>query len=202
MRVPAAPVRIVAAAALLVAALVGVVVREAVARAGGEEIRVRIDGYDPRELLTGHYVQFQIQETRNGPCPPGARTLEFPPRRRGDWIALRREGDRDIAVGAFTERRAAEAVGERVLRGGLSCTPDFTPLANGADSAENARRIQMVIGIDRIHLAQAEAEAMAVELNRGGPARGALAILSVDPTGKARLKGVVVGGRRVDLEVF
>ncbi len=74
------PIRIMAAAAVLALGLVGLVVREGAARDQGREVVVDITGYDPRELLTGHYVQFQFRsEFPTGtPCPP----LPASPRRR------------------------------------------------------------------------------------------------------------------------
>jgi len=202
MKAPSIPVRIGVAAALLVAALVGVVVREHLARDAGREVRLRIDGYDPRELLTGHYVEFQIQETRNGACPPGGQQPAGRAGQTTSWVALRTEGAREVPVGAYSDRTAAHAAGSVVVRGRLTCWLTFTPLADGAESAENALRVQLDVGVNRIHLEQAQAEAMAKVLNQPGSTRDAMAVLSVDDAGKARLKGVIVAGRRADLSLF
>jgi uncharacterized membrane-anchored protein len=35
----------------------------------GREVRLRIEGYDPRDLLSGHYLQFRLSLTRSLNCP-------------------------------------------------------------------------------------------------------------------------------------
>ena len=55
MKIPVAP-RILLAAGLCVAGLIGLVVREGLARAGGQDVRLAMEAVDPRSLLHGHYA--------------------------------------------------------------------------------------------------------------------------------------------------
>jgi len=193
MKLPALPVRIVATAVLLALALVGLVVREGMARAEGQEVVLAITGYDPRELLTGHYVQFQFRsELPTGtPCPPGSGGYS---RRPDAWVALRRQGDHHVAAGAALSREAALKLGEVAVRGDIDC------LARGAPETT---WVILNLGVDRLHADQAQAEAIQKVMlaTRDGPATGS-AVVSVGADGKARLKGVTAGGRRVDLTWF
>ena len=204
MKTPAAPVRIVAAAVVLAAGLVTLVVREGVARAQGQEVRLAMQGYDPRALLTGHYVQFQLRQD----LPAGTRCPTVSSAGasvRDGWVALRQDGVRHIPAGAAPSRGQALRLGDVAVRGVLTC--ESGPVRRipgiGVASREN-NALRLDVGIDRIHLDQAEAEAMERQLRRFGPdeAVEADAIVSVGRDGKARLTGVIVGGRRTDLDWF
>src|SRR5690349_20108829 len=35
----------------------------------GQEVRLKITGYDPRDLLSGHYMQFRLDFGSVNPCP-------------------------------------------------------------------------------------------------------------------------------------
>ena len=202
MKRPGAPVRIVAAAVVLAAGLVTLVVREGVARAQGQEARLAMQGYDPRALLTGHYVQFQLRHDLppGARCPPGASADS---RAREAWVALRREGPRYAPAGAAPTQAEALRLGPLAVRGVLRCESSPSLPWLGARAAE-PKSLRLDVGIDRIHLDQAEAEAMERQLRRFGPEAPveADAIVSVGRDGKARLTGVVVGGRRTDLNWF
>ncbi|WP_337188597.1 GDYXXLXY domain-containing protein [Phenylobacterium sp.] len=202
MRFPAPRARILAAAVVLTVTLCGLVVREGVARAGGQEIRLAITGYDPRSLLSGHYVRFQIRGDDPGglACPPGSERNAGAPRR---WVALRRQGEAHVASGAAGTRTEAAALGEVVVRGSLTCmrVMDETVLPDGAVRRESVSRLAAIdLGVDRIHLDQAQAQTLERRLQgREEAAARAFAVFSVDAGGKARLKGLVVDGRRYDL---
>ena len=58
-----APLRIVIVAALCVAGLIGLVVRETMARNSGTEVLLAMEAVDPRALLSGHYVIVQLRES-------------------------------------------------------------------------------------------------------------------------------------------
>lgn len=193
MRLPGAPVRILAAAGVLALGLVGLVVREGMARAGGQEVVLPITGYDPRELLTGHYVQFQFRSEYAGgtPCPPGSGGFV---RRDDAWVALRRQGDHHVATGAALSREAALKLGEVAVRGDIDCLKRPAP---------ETTWVVLNLGVDRLHADQTQAEAIQKVLlvNRDRPANG-YAVVSVGADGKARLKGVTAGGLRVDLDWF
>jgi hypothetical protein len=193
MKAPGAPLRILAAAAVLALGLVGLVVREGMARAGGQEVVLPITGYDPRELLTGHYVQFQFRSEYPGgtACPPGSGGFS---RRKDAWVALRRQGDHYVATGAALSRAGALRMGEVAVRGDIDCL---------ARAAPETTWVMLNLGVDRLHADQAQAQAIQGVLmtTRDGPATG-YAVVSVGADGKARLKGVAAGGRRVSLDWF
>lgn len=182
----ALPVRILAAAALLIAALVILVVYEGQARARGQEVRLAMEGFDPRSLLTGHYAALQLTDA----LPPGARCPDG-----GDegWIALRPEGPVHRFAGVADAREGVLKLGPVAVRGTASC------IGGGTDEA---RRVLLDIGVDRLHADQAEAEALEAALRAGPERPQALAVVSVGRDGRARLKGVIVGGRRTDLDWF
>ena len=203
MMLPAPPARILAVAILLAAMLCGLVIREGVARAGGEEIRLAITGYDPRSLLSGHYVRFQIRgdDPTGAACAPGSERIAVAPKR---WVALRRQGEAHVVSGAADSRAEAAAMGEVVVRGSLNCMSamDETVLPDGAVRRESVSRLASIdLGVDRIHLDQAQAQVLERRLQgREEAAARAFAVFSVDDGGKARLKGLIVEGRRYDLD--
>lgn len=182
--------RIAAAAVGLALALIGLVAREGQARAAGREVLLAMEAVDPRELLTGHYAQLRLADrvpigTR---CPPG--TIEG----AGDWVALTPDGARHRAAGTAPTRAEAEAIASLVVRGRAQCSP--------GDPA--GALVSLDLGVDRLHAAQAEAEAIERALRPGadGLAPPAFAVVSIGRDGRARLKGVIVDGRRVSLDWF
>jgi len=184
------PIRILAAGALLVAALVGLVAYEAQARARGQEVRLAMEAFDPRSLLTGHYAALQFAHT----LPPGVPCPDGRPTR---WIALAPDGPVHRLAGVADSREAALKLGPVAVRGSASC------LFGGAgDNPLETRRAVLDIGVDRLHADQQEAEALEAALRAGPGAPEALAVISVGRDGRARLKGVIVGGRRTELTWF
>lgn len=201
MRLPSVPVRIVVAAVMLALGLVGVVVREGVARAQGQEVRLAITGYDPRALLTGHYVQFQLVDevSPEAVCARKADQIAFA---TPAWFAVRREGGAHRIVAGAASRAAALRRGETAIRGHATCLGVTWTRPDGRRT-QSPITVAIDIGVDRIHVEQDEAEALEKAL-RGvdGPPPASWAVLSVDDAGKARLKGLIVGDRRVDLDWF
>ncbi len=54
----------------------GLIAREEVARASGADVRLPVEGYDPRDLLSGRYVRFRLSAEREAEAlaqalPPG-----------------------------------------------------------------------------------------------------------------------------------
>lgn len=201
MRLPSRPVRILAVAGVLALGLVGLVVREGRARADGQEVRLAMTGYDPRSLLSGHYVQFQLRQD----LPPGARCpgqSEAGATVKDGWVALRADGGRHVPAGAARTREAAERIAPVAVRGVLSCTPGLAPRPGDDARPDDVQSLMLDVGIDRIHLDQAQAEAMERQLRRFDPDAvvEADAVVSVGRDGKARLVGVVVAGKRTDLD--
>ena len=185
------PLRIAAAAAVLVLLLVGVVLRENGARATGREALLPMEAVDPRDLLTGHYVALRLtqQLALGQPCPRERSTFED-----GGWIGLKPAGGHYRFVGVGASRQAALAGGaELAVRGGVYCSR--TAFGNTESDV-----VTLDIGVDRFHADQDEAQAIekALRERRQGEAP-AFAVVSVGDDGRARLKGVVVGGKRTDL---
>lgn len=185
-------VRIAGVGALLALALAGLVGWEGQARAAGREVRLAMEGVDPRALLTGHYAELGLVEPLppGAPCPPGtdirARTGPFDERPAG-WVALAPAGAAWRPVAMADTRSGALRSGPVAVRGRLECLA--------------GERLQLDIGIRRFHASQKEAEALEQALRADTPPR-AFAVVSVGRDGRARLKGVEVGGRRVMLDWF
>ena len=185
------PLRIAAAAAVLVLLLVGVVLRENGARAAGREALLPMEAVDPRDLLTGHYVALRLtqQLALGQPCPRERSTFED-----GGWIGLKPAGGHYRFIGVGASRQAALAGGaELAVRGGVYCSR--TAFGNTESDV-----VTLDIGVDRFHADQDEAQAIekALRERRQGEAP-AFAVVSVGDDGRARLKGVIVGGKRTDL---
>jgi hypothetical protein len=184
------PFRILAAGLLLTAALVALVVHEAQARARGQEVRLAMEAFDPRSLLTGHYAALQITDA----LPAGDRCPVGP---KDDWLALRPEGAVHRLAGAAASREAALKLGPVAVRGTVACLGGA-----GGDDPAAPERVRLDIGVDRLHADQEEAEALEAALRARPDRPEALAVVSIGRDGRARLKGVVVGGRRTELDWF
>lgn len=183
------PLRILGAGVLLVAALVGLVAYEGQARAAGQEVRLSMEAFDPRSLLTGHYAALQLTDV----LPPGA---ECPDGGAEGWLALRPDGAVHRLAGAAATREAALKLAPVAVRGTASC------VGRSSDEPGSGERVMLDIGVDRLHADQAEAEALEAALRAGPDQPTALAVVSVGRDGRARLKGVIVGGQRTDLDWF
>jgi hypothetical protein len=192
------PVRILITALALAAALIGLVVREDRARASGQEVLLAMEAVDPRNLLTGHYVAIRLAE-RLAPgqaCPPGLSDLGSE-----GWLALRPGAGRHSLAGAGRTRADALRHGPIVVRGTADC--DATTPRIDAEPAP-PRIVALHLGVDRFHADQARAEGVEEALRDqrpGDPAR-AFAVVSAGRDGRARLKGIILDGRRIDLDWF
>ncbi|MDP2215048.1 GDYXXLXY domain-containing protein [Phenylobacterium sp.] len=203
--------RIGLVAALLVLALVGLLVREDRARASGQEVRLAMEAVDPRSLLSGHYAALQLTQTlpRGRDCPPD---LEAHFEGDDSWVALSPGPDGVHQVtGAGATRVAALSHGPVVVRGQAQCRRAFAEPprepVDGVPPADDRPRETVVtldIGVDRFYADQEEAEALEAALRQQGQvaAPPAFAIVSIGRDGRARLKGVEVGGVRADLNWF
>lgn len=187
----ALPWRILAAGLLLAIMLVGLVVSESRARASGQEVLLPMEAVDPRNLLTGHYSSLRLtQQLPVGQqCPSRNSTY-----REGGWLALKAADGRHRFVGAAKTRGAALKLGDTAVRGGVYCAR--TAFAEGEQNA-----VTLDIGVDRFHADQAEAEAIDHAMRARGPGEpvNAFAAVSLGKDGRARLKGVVIDGKRTDL---
>lgn len=186
------PVRILAVAGLLALVLVGLVFAENRARDTGQEVKLAMEAVDPRNLLTGHYIDLDFtQRMPSGqPCPA---TLVN--HGRLGWLALKPAGDRHVLAGGGETRAEAAQLGPVVVKGNAWCRG--LPEVNGQEQAA----VSLEIGVDRFHAAQADAERMERDLRArvaGQPAQ-AFAIVSVGKDGRARLKAVIIEGKRMDL---
>jgi uncharacterized membrane-anchored protein len=195
MKIAAAP-RIMIVAAVCALALIGVVVAEGAARAGGQEVLLPIQGVDPRALLSGHYVQIDLSETL-------APSDHCPDQQEGwDWIALRPLGGGVYGVaGGAHSRDQTEQIGPLAVKGTFTCSAPTAP--GKTDPTGENGAIQLKIGIDRFYIDQARAEHIAEVLRQAPAAKPvAYAIFSVGTDGQARLKGLKIDGRRLELNWF
>ena len=98
---PKAPIRILIVAALCVLALIGLVVRESMARASGTEVLLAMEAVDPRALLSGHYVIVALREELS------AEDACWSEQSREPWLGLAPSGE--TAGGATIYELAAES---------------------------------------------------------------------------------------------
>ena len=191
MRINAAP-RILAVAALCALGLIGLVVSESFARAGGQEVLLPMAAVDPRSLLSGHYVIIDLRE----PVPPGQTCPEQ--RDDWDWLALAPKDAAYGLVGSAPSREEAQQVGPVLVKGSFTCNPPSP--ADGATPGQPGV-IRLNLDIDRFHIDQDEAERIGRVINaqRPGEATRVFAIVSIGRDGRARLRGLMVDGRRMEL---
>ena len=189
MKLNAAP-RILLVAALCSVALIGLVVSEGAARQSGQEVLLPMEAVDPRALLSGHYVQVGLTQRIDLPatCPA-----------EGDWewVALRQDGERFVAAGGATSREEAQLIGLPV-KGTLTC---MAPTPASGDYEQQPGVVTLNLGIDRFHINQTDAlrvERVLREQNVDEATR-AFAIVSIGRDGRARLKGLMVDGERLEL---
>lgn len=189
MKLNAAP-RILLVAVLCAAALIGLVLSEGAARQSGQEILLPMEAVDPRSLLSGHHVQLGLTQRLTAPatCPAA-----------GDyqWVALREEAGRHVAVGGAASREETQLLGLPV-KGTFTCSP---PTPATPESEAFPGWIRLHLGIERFHVNQADAlriERVLREQNVDEATR-AFAIVSVGRDGRARLKGLTIDGERLEL---
>lgn len=192
MRIQPAP-RIMAVAALCAAALIGLVLIESSARASGQEALLPMEAVDPRALLQGHYVQLNLIQRLepNEPCPQVEGGAE--------WLAFHR-GENEVLTfaGGARSRDGAQQIAPVPLKGTFTCSEPVIGV-NGDPGMPGW--VQLNLGIERFYVDQAEAERIERVLReqRPGEETRAFAIISVARDGRARLKGLIVDGQRLDL---
>ena len=189
MKLNAAP-RILLAAGLCAAALIGLVVSEGAARQSGQEVLLPLEAVDPRSLLSGHYVQLSLTQRLDpsAACPAYA---------DGEWVALRQDGERHVAAGGAASREEAQLIGLPV-KGTLTCQPPVV----GGDGVEPADGwVTLYLGIERFHANQADAMRIERLLRQrdADEASRVFAIVSIGRDGRARLKGLRIDGERLEL---
>ncbi len=183
--------RILAIAGLCAAGLGGLVISEGFARDGGQEITLPMEAVDPRALLSGHYVQLnftnRIEPTEA--CPEDG---------DWEWVALRPEGDIYVTAGGALSREQAERVGPLPVKGTFTCAPP-SPALPGFEPT--AGWLTLDLGVDRFHINQADAVRIEQVLREqgAGEATRAFAILSVGRDGRARLRALLIDGKRFEL---
>lgn len=191
-----APIRIVIVAALCALGLVGLVARETLARDEGTEIALAMEAVDPRALLSGHYVIVALREQMAmGQACPGQFTasLEEP------VVTLAPTGESIGGVALYSLLASgAEFV---TLRGYGTCMPE-TPPSDGFPGAPGS--VALDIGVDRFYINQSDAERIdrMLRAQTGGNAQRVYAIVSVGRDGRARLKGLMIDGERIELGWF
>ena len=192
MRIQPAP-RILAVAARCAAALIALVITEGAARASGQEALLPMEAVDPRSLLQGHYVQLRLIQRLEGsePCPQ----VEG----QAKWIAFYRGDDEVLRfAGAARSREGATQLAPITLKGAFTCSE---PVIGADANSGTPGWVQLDLGIDRFHINQADAERIERVLReqRPGHETRAFAIISMGRDGRARLKGLLIDGERLEL---
>lgn len=187
--------RILAVAALCALGLIGLVINEATARAAGQEVVLPMAAVDPRALLSGHYVTIDLRDR----LPPGRTCPEQ--RNDWDWLALSPNGATYALSGSAPSRDEAQQIGSVPVKGSFGCNPPSPP--EGSTPGQ-AGVVTLDLGIERFYINQAEAERIGGVLGNQRPneATRVFAIVSVGRDGRARLKGLLVDGRRLDLTLL
>ena len=189
---PKAPLRILIVAALCALGLIGLVVRESMARDAGTEVLLAMEAVDPRSLLSGHYVIVGLRErlADGEPCPEQAP--------EPTWLALAADGERYGLAGSAPTREEAEQIASIVVRGQFSCNPPTPPEGEFAGAPGF---VMLDLGVSRFHIKQADAERIdrILRAQTPGEATRAFAIVSIGRDGRARLKGLMVDGERLEL---
>ncbi|MFT4202240.1 GDYXXLXY domain-containing protein [Gordonia sp. (in: high G+C Gram-positive bacteria)] len=177
------PIAVLVVAAVCVAALVGLVLRENHARSHGTRVTLSMRGADPRDLVRGHYVQIQVADQ----LPAGRACVQ----KDDGWIAVTSGGGpTDQPVGIYDTKDEALRNGDHALRGSMRCTGPGRTDDGGPATA------WLDIGTDRFYINQRDAQDIDRALASG---RRAAAIVSVGTDGRARLVGLDVDGKRYDL---
>jgi hypothetical protein len=190
-----APIRILIVAALCIAGLIGLVVRESMARDAGVEVLLPMEAVDPRALLQGHYVVIDLRE-RLDPgeqCPP----TNASPDANG-WVALGADGPIHHVVGGAGLREEALTRGQLLVRGGFFCQ---APTDAAPDTPAQPGWVQLNIGIERFYIDQARAQRIEQVLREQNvnEASRAFAIVSIGQDSRARLRGLMVDDERLEL---
>lgn len=187
--------RILIVAGLCVLSLISLVVYEGMARAAGVEVRLPMAAYDPRDLLTGDYVTLSIREPLavGEQCPAQATDGET-----HDWLVLTPTGDHHTLAGSAPSLELAKQVGPIPVKGTFTCNP---PSPDEGATPSQPGLITMDLGISRFHINHAEAQRIERILREQRPGEDAkvYAIISVGRDGRARLKGLLVDGERLEL---
>jgi GDYXXLXY protein len=186
-----APLRILIVAGLCVLSLIALVVRESMARESETEVLLAMEAIDPRSVLSGHYVIVDVREqlAPNAPCPEVY---------DAEWIALTPADGHHSFAGAAPSRDAALQIAPVAVRGLFQCTDPTPP---DGDFAGTPGWVALNLGINRFHIEQAEAQRIERVLRDQNVGEGArvFAIVSVGQDGRARLKGLMVDGERLEL---
>ena len=187
-----APTRILVVAGLCAAALIGLVITEGMARDSGTEVLLPIEAVDPRAILSGHYVIVAptLRLEPGEQCPPSVEGQK--------WVAFAPRQTFHVVVGSAGSREQAELMGPLVARGEFTCNP---PTEASGDVPPQPGWVRVMLGADRFHVNQREAERIDRVLREqkpGEPAR-AFVVMSIGTDGRARIKGLVVDDQRFDL---
>ncbi|MEJ0059069.1 MAG: GDYXXLXY domain-containing protein [Terricaulis sp.] len=200
-----APLRILIVAGVCLLALIGLVVREGAARDGGEEVLLAMEAVDPRALLSGHYVMIRLQESlpEGEVCPAGVtdQGMAFVvPSLANDttWVSLKARGEHFSVAALSADREGAEGVSAIVAQGTAAC---WQTTATEEVPAQSVITLQLN-GIDRFYINQTEAERIDRILRDQGDTVRAFAIVSIAGDGRARLRGLMVDGERLELNWF
>ena len=188
-----APLRILIVAGLCVIGLVALVLNESAARDGGTEALLRMEAVDPRSLLSGHYVtvmpQHRLEPTDTCPIQQS----------ESDRVSLAPTGETVSGAAIYGLANPTATLPDAIsVKGRFLCNSPSPPV-DGAEGAPGW--VQLDLGINRFHINQTDAlhiEQVLREQNVNEQTR-AYAIISIGRDGRARLKGLLIDGERLEL---
>ena len=204
---PRAALAILIVAIVSIMGLIGLVVREDIARRNGTEVILRMEAVDPRDLLSGHYVTVSLSEplAEGAACPPwsemGFNVRALFKGRGQRWVAQASRGGYASLAGVADTQASALRLSRLTVRGEAWCSAAIPP---SADATGRAGVVNMELGVPRFHVSQREATRIDQVLahRRAGVDSPVAAIVSLGADGKARLKGLLVEGQRLELSLF
>lgn len=175
---------ILAAGAILSLIIAGAVVLNASAVSTGKELIVTAQGFDPRDLLAGHYVRLAYDFS----TPPNSGVYCYTKKGATVWVSLIPLSSRqDVAADQVACSRAELPKGALFIKG----------------KSTGYSRIEY--GIERFYATQKDAERIEKALRGFNPdlpeeqRPPVRAVLSIGGDGQARLKALLLGDERVDL---
>jgi uncharacterized membrane-anchored protein len=179
--------------------------------ANGREVVLPAQGYDPRNLLTGHYValrtpihraQMTLSHQLQAEALRGQRVWvllqRFSP--EADWqvadVLSARPLAGDVAEGAVLLR--AQVVDSGVETAWLGDTPAPDGAERAFPVAAGRAWVELIYGIERYHTRQSEAEALEDWLASERAAGSVSVRVVVGTDGQARLRGVLINGEPLE----
>ncbi len=173
----ASTLRIGLAATVLCLILCGILYNENRLAREGIPATLSVEGFDPRDILSGNYVELSFFSEQN-----------IAPKCYGEtYLGLKRERGKALVIGDFPSPEA-------VRKAGLIGTIGSCQFDKQDEKANPPYKVRVMLPISRFY-ANAET-ALALEKALQDPQTQAIAEISLGSDGKARLRALIVNGKR------